>query len=100
MNPFVQCWAQDPAARPTFGQAYQRVSAIMPDMMKVVQAWEEEGGLAVSVNDLVAVIDGRCVRGPVATSYMPWKCLLYTSTSFICCIFPIKACSYRLSHFS
>lgn len=55
----MQCWAQEPAARPTFTQVYQRVSAIMPDTMKVVQAWDEDGGLVVSVNDLIAVIDGR-----------------------------------------
>lgn len=57
----LQCWEQDPAARPTFGQVYQRVSAIMPDTMKVVQAWEEEGGLGVNVNDVVAIIDGKYV---------------------------------------
>ncbi|XP_063841302.1 uncharacterized protein LOC135089551 isoform X2 [Scylla paramamosain] len=55
----LECWAQDPSARPTFGQVYQRVSAIMPDTLKVVQVWEEEGGLGVQVNDVVAVIDGR-----------------------------------------
>lgn len=60
MDTPIQCWAKEPAARPTFTQVYQRVSAIMPDTMKVVQAWEEDGGLGVSVNDLIAVIDGRC----------------------------------------
>ncbi|XP_050726057.1 activated Cdc42 kinase Ack-like isoform X2 [Eriocheir sinensis] len=55
----LECWALEPAARPTFTQVYQRVSAIMPDTMKVVQGWEEDGGLGVSVNDLIAVIDGR-----------------------------------------
>ncbi|MPC85217.1 Activated CDC42 kinase 1 [Portunus trituberculatus] len=55
----LECWAQDPSSRPTFGQVYQRVSAIMPDTLKVVQVWEEEGGLGVQVNDVVAVIDGR-----------------------------------------
>lgn len=77
----VQCWAKDPAERPTFVQVYQRVSAIMPDTMKVVQAWEEDGGLAVTVNDVIAVIDGRCVNGSIFSGFRlcPMIFILFTN---------------------
>ncbi|KAK3860468.1 hypothetical protein Pcinc_033481 [Petrolisthes cinctipes] len=54
----LQCWQREPEKRPTFVQIYEKVSSLMPSVMKVMQMFEEEGRLKVEAGELVAIIDG------------------------------------------
>ncbi|KAK7071910.1 ATP binding [Halocaridina rubra] len=55
----LQCWSHTPSARPPFSQIYERVAVIMPNVMKALQPFEEEGRMKVDVNDFIIIINGR-----------------------------------------
>lgn len=54
-----QCWQREPEKRPTFAQIYEKVSSLMPCVMRALQSFEEEGRLKVEAGELVVIIDGR-----------------------------------------
>lgn len=54
----IQCWASDPALRPTFFHL-QHLLSERPEEMKALQKFEEEGKLSLEIDDRVVVLDGR-----------------------------------------
>ncbi|BFZ23327.1 hypothetical protein BsWGS_26366 [Bradybaena similaris] len=55
----MQCWAHKPQDRPSFSALKDLLSELRPENVKAVQAFHEEGRLAVEEGDLITVIDGK-----------------------------------------
>ncbi|RUS86931.1 hypothetical protein EGW08_005336 [Elysia chlorotica] len=62
----LQCWAHKPSDRPSFSALKDLLSELIPENVKAIQDFNEEGKLALTEGDLITVIDGRVyLRNPM-----------------------------------
>ncbi|KAF4521875.1 hypothetical protein B566_EDAN008407 [Ephemera danica] len=55
----LQCWAKNPAERPSFVSLKEFLLQSFPPIMRATQSYEEEGKLALKPGDSIVIIDGR-----------------------------------------
>ncbi|GLV34191.1 Activated Cdc42 kinase [Carabus blaptoides fortunei] len=55
----LQCWAREPAERPTFAAIKEFLRKTMPPVMKAVDKFEEADKMQIVLGDAIAIIDGR-----------------------------------------
>lgn len=55
----LQCWAREPAERPTFAAIKEFLRKTMPPVMKAVDKFDEADKMQIVQGDAIAIIDGR-----------------------------------------
>lgn len=57
----MQCWAQKTDDRPTFVALREFLVETMPTDMRALQDFDEPDKLEIQMNDVITIIEGRCV---------------------------------------
>ncbi|KAJ8668984.1 hypothetical protein QAD02_000243 [Eretmocerus hayati] len=55
----LQCWARDPAERPTFAALKESLTGMVPAVMKALNRFDEPEKMQIEQGDQIVIIDGR-----------------------------------------